>query len=514
MLKIGFSCPSSSGRSVLRPLPWLIAAMRLGSLGTGAQHRSEQGQVLAGRLDDLAGGCLRKEFPRTGIPPLPRRQNQNLMRQNQMHMERRELACAVAFALVALVAGTLIARDLELPPEWNRVLDSSTGKYYYWNTASNEVQWHKPLATSIAELDDADDLLRGTGIEGFDYRILEAANGDVDDLFIGGAELQRELKFAGNNDTGTSAQPGDEDDKDNNVDEEKDRVDTQETPVAAARSKTERFFHGGSSWPLPGAAAAQVSAENNAAADDSCAQPHNKGTDSGASCRSGQQGVPPGPPVSPETHAHFARFDKNGDGGLDDAEFFAALRGTPLDPAELSHDDAEVVKGFLAEGSGRVSFTQWASLWEEEDAEDDENEEDDVDGEEGGGLGKAERQRVGGGGSRFAEGDLVRIMGFDSSHEMSLYNGEIGDVVSWTAELVVVKTSVQKKVFDLSLSSSSRPRFFLSRVWHCVLSFFCPLLSSLQQHTSCSVVPRTLWLLLVSLFRVRKSCCSSRFPGP
>ena len=87
-------------------------------------------------------------------------------------------------------------------------------------------------------------------------------------------------------------------------------------------------------------------------------------------------------------------------------------------------------------------------------------------------------------------------------------------VVSWTAELVVVKTSVQKKVFDLSLSSSSRPRFFLSRVWHCVLSFFCPLLSSLQQHTSCSVVPRTLWLLLVSLFRVRKSCCSSRFPGP
>ena len=429
------------------------------------------------------------------------------------HMERRELACAVAFALVALVAGTLIARDLELPPEWNRVLDSSTGKYYYWNTASNEVQWHKPMATSIAELDDADDLLRGTGIEGFDYRILEAANGDVDDLFIGGAELQRELKFAGNNDTGTSAQPGDEDDKDNNVDEEKDRVDTQETPVAAARRKTERFIHGGSSWPLPGAAAAQVSAENNAAADDSCAQPHNKGTDSGASCRSGQQGVPPGPPVSPETHAHFARFDKNGDGGLDDAEFFAALRGTPLDPAELSHDDAEVVKGFLAEGSGRVSFTQWASLWED-DVDGDENEEDDVDGEEGGGLGKAERQRVGGGGSRFAEGDLVRIMGFDSSHEMSLYNGEIGDVVSWTAELVVVKTSVQKKVFDLSLSSSSRPRFFLSRVWHCVLSFVCPLLSSLQQHTACSVVPRTLWLLLVSLFRVRKSCCSSRFPGP
>ena len=453
MLKIGFSCPSSSGRSVLRPLPWLITAMRV---RWGAVSMMKLAGVLATTSN------------------------------NHMHSERRELACAVAFALVALVAGTLIVRDLELPPEWNRVLDSSTGKYYYWNTASNEVQWHKPLATSIAELDDADDLLRGTGIEGFDYRILEAAKGDVDDLFIGGAELQRELKFAGSNDTGTSAQPGDEDDQDDNVDEEKDRVDTQETPVAAARRKMERFIHGGSSWPLPGAAAAQVSAENNAAADDSCAQPHNKGTDSGASCRSGQQGVPPGPPVSPETHAHFARFDKNGDGGLDDAEFFAALRGTPLDPAELSHEDAAVVKGFLAEGSGRVSFAQWASLWEDDD------EEDDVDGEEGGGLGKAERQKVGGGGSRFAVGDLVRIMGFDSSHEMSLYNGEIGDVVSWTAELVVVKTSVQKKVFDLSLSAPSCPHFFLSRVRHCVLAFVCPFPASLQKHTACSVEARTL----------------------
>ena len=75
------------------------------------------------------------------------------------------------------------------------MLDGKSGKYYYWNTATNEVQWHKPLVMNMDELDDADDMLRGTGIEVHDYKILETPSGDVDDLFVGTAELAKNIKL-------------------------------------------------------------------------------------------------------------------------------------------------------------------------------------------------------------------------------------------------------------------------------------------------------------------------------
>jgi hypothetical protein len=59
--------------------------------------------------------------------------------------------------------------------DWNKVLDKKSGKFYYWNTVSGEVQWHKPFEMDMDELDDVDDLVRGTGIESQDYKILEAS---------------------------------------------------------------------------------------------------------------------------------------------------------------------------------------------------------------------------------------------------------------------------------------------------------------------------------------------------
>ena len=74
--------------------------------------------------------------------------------------------------------------------------DTATGKYYFWNTVSNEVQWHKPFEMNEDELDDPDDLVRGAGIETHDYKIIEApADKHVDDLFDGTEELAKNIKL-------------------------------------------------------------------------------------------------------------------------------------------------------------------------------------------------------------------------------------------------------------------------------------------------------------------------------
>jgi hypothetical protein len=80
--------------------------------------------------------------------------------------------------------------------DWNKVLDKKSGKFYYWNTVSGEVQWHKPFEMDMDELDDVDDLVRGTGIESQDYKILEAsASKDVDDFFEGTKELADKIEL-------------------------------------------------------------------------------------------------------------------------------------------------------------------------------------------------------------------------------------------------------------------------------------------------------------------------------
>ena len=79
---------------------------------------------------------------------------------------------------------------------WKKVLDSKSGRYYFWQTATNEVQWHKPFEMDVDELDDADDLLRGTGIESHDYKILEAsADKDVDEMFTGTEDLAKKIQL-------------------------------------------------------------------------------------------------------------------------------------------------------------------------------------------------------------------------------------------------------------------------------------------------------------------------------
>lgn len=79
---------------------------------------------------------------------------------------------------------------------WKKVLDSKSGRYYFWDTSTNEVQWHKPFAMDMDEIDDADDLLRGTGIESHDYKILEApADKDVDEMFQGTEDLAKKIQL-------------------------------------------------------------------------------------------------------------------------------------------------------------------------------------------------------------------------------------------------------------------------------------------------------------------------------
>ena len=79
---------------------------------------------------------------------------------------------------------------------WSKVLDQKSGKFYYWNSVNNEVQWHKPFEMDLDELDDVDDLVRGTGIESHDYKILEASDSkDVDDFFEGTEELANNIQL-------------------------------------------------------------------------------------------------------------------------------------------------------------------------------------------------------------------------------------------------------------------------------------------------------------------------------
>ena len=76
------------------------------------------------------------------------------------------------------------------------MLDQKSGKFYYWNSANNEVQWHRPFELELDELDDVDDLVRGTGIESHDYKILEASDSkDVDDFFEGTEELANNIQL-------------------------------------------------------------------------------------------------------------------------------------------------------------------------------------------------------------------------------------------------------------------------------------------------------------------------------
>ena len=77
------------------------------------------------------------------------------------------------------------------------MLDSNSGRHYFWEVATNEVQWHKPFVMGMDEIDDADDLLRGTGIESHDYKILEApVDKDVDELFEGTDDLAKKIQLA------------------------------------------------------------------------------------------------------------------------------------------------------------------------------------------------------------------------------------------------------------------------------------------------------------------------------
>lgn len=92
---------------------------------------------------------------------------------------------------------------------WSKVLDKKSGKYYFWNTLSNEVQWHKPFDMGMDELDDADDMMRGTGIESHDYKILEAPAGkEAEDFFEGTEDLAQKIQlvsFRGRAATGSLA---------------------------------------------------------------------------------------------------------------------------------------------------------------------------------------------------------------------------------------------------------------------------------------------------------------------
>jgi hypothetical protein len=79
---------------------------------------------------------------------------------------------------------------------WSKVLDKKSGKYYYWNTQSNAVQWHKPFDMGMDELDDADDMVRGSGIESHDYKILETPAGkEVEDLFEDTEDLAQKIQL-------------------------------------------------------------------------------------------------------------------------------------------------------------------------------------------------------------------------------------------------------------------------------------------------------------------------------
>lgn len=112
---------------------------------------------------------------------------------------RHRVLMAVALLLwFGALASAKVIKDADLPQDWNKVLDKKSGKFYYWNTVSGEVQWHKPFEMDMDELDDVDDLVRGTGIESQDYKILEAsASKDVDDFFEGTKELADKIELVG-----------------------------------------------------------------------------------------------------------------------------------------------------------------------------------------------------------------------------------------------------------------------------------------------------------------------------
>jgi len=159
-----------------------------------------------------------------------------------------------------------------------------------------------------------------------------------------------------------------------------------------------------------------------------------KGAKNAATKQAGSSARAPGPPPEFHSHEHFAKHDKNGDGALDAKELTRALRGTPLDPRNLSGEDVQSLKDFLASSDGRIAYAQWKSLWEEED-DDDEEEQQEEAGREGGGEGgkRGGGGKQSGGGKSYEVGDLVRIVGFEMSDKRSILNGEIGTVESLQA---------------------------------------------------------------------------------
>jgi hypothetical protein len=84
-------------------------------------------------------------------------------------MTGRWRSSALLFAVLCMVPSGVCQISDEfsagLPDGWKAVWDAANGQHYYWDTASGETTWVRPWEFDIAELDDPDDLMRGTGIE-------------------------------------------------------------------------------------------------------------------------------------------------------------------------------------------------------------------------------------------------------------------------------------------------------------------------------------------------------------
>lgn len=87
----------------------------------------------------------------------------------------RKVAASAALALISVVMMCIVRPGVcqevseefseGLPQYWQAVWDEGNGQHYYWNTVSGSTTWVRPWEFDVAELDDPDDLVSGTGIE-------------------------------------------------------------------------------------------------------------------------------------------------------------------------------------------------------------------------------------------------------------------------------------------------------------------------------------------------------------
>lgn len=81
--------------------------------------------------------------------------------------------CQLVAVLICIIGHVnLGTASKNLPPDWHESVDNATQKVYYWNSITGESTWERPFYLNIIEIDDADDLLGGTGIERHDLKVL------------------------------------------------------------------------------------------------------------------------------------------------------------------------------------------------------------------------------------------------------------------------------------------------------------------------------------------------------